>query len=48
LVDEFHLFVVPIVIGGGTPFFPPDVHIALDLVETRPFGSTVFLRYRRV
>ena len=27
---------------------PPDVHVDLDLVETRTFGSTVHLRYRRV
>jgi dihydrofolate reductase len=48
LIDEFHLFVVPVVLGGGTPYFPPDVNISLDLVETRTFGSTVHLRYRRV
>jgi dihydrofolate reductase len=48
LIDEFHLFVVPIVLGGGTPYFPPDVQIDLDLVETRTYGSTVHLRYRRV
>ncbi|HET7416621.1 MAG TPA: dihydrofolate reductase family protein [Solirubrobacterales bacterium] len=47
LVDEFELFVVPIVIGGGTPFFPPDVEIDLELVETRTFGGTVYLHYRR-
>src|SRR3954451_14867727 len=27
LVDELELFVIPIVLGGGTPYFPPDVHI---------------------
>ena len=48
LIDEFHLFVVPIVLGGGTPYFPPDVRIELDLVATRTFGSTVHLPYRRV
>jgi len=48
LVDDFHLFIVPVVLGGGTPYFPPDVTISLDLVETRTFGSTVHLRYRRV
>ncbi|WP_028063773.1 dihydrofolate reductase family protein [Solirubrobacter soli] len=48
LIDEFHLFVAPIVVGGGTPYFPPDAHIDLDLIETRTFGSTVHLRYRRV
>ena len=47
LVDEFELFVIPIVVGGGTPYFPPDVHIDLELVETRTFGATVYLHYRR-
>jgi dihydrofolate reductase len=48
LIDDFRMFVVPVVVGGGTPYFPPDVDIALDLVETRTFGSTVYLHYRRV
>ena len=47
LVDEFELFVVPIVVGGGTPYFPPDVHIDLELIETRTFAATVYLHYRR-
>ena len=47
LIDEFELFLVPIVVGGGTPYFPPDVHIDLELVETRTFGATVYSRYRR-
>jgi dihydrofolate reductase len=47
LVDEFELFVVPVVIGGGTPYFPPDVEVDLELVETRMFGGTVYLHYRR-
>ncbi len=50
LVDEYRLFVNPVVVGGGTPFFPPlDARIDLELVETRTFGSrVVYLRYRRV
>jgi dihydrofolate reductase len=47
LVDEYRLIVHPLVIGGGTPFFPP-VHddIKLRLLETRSFSSgVVFLRY---
>lgn len=49
LVDEFRLFVNPVVVGGGTPFFPPLVDgIDLELVETRTFGSrVVYLRYSR-
>jgi dihydrofolate reductase len=49
LVDEYRLFVSPVVLGGGTPYFPPlDERIDLELVETRTFGSrVVYLRYRR-
>lgn len=47
LVDEFELFVVPVVLGGGTPYFPRDVHVELELLETRTFGATVYLHYRR-
>ncbi len=48
LVDEYQLFVNPVVLGGGTPFFPPlERRIALELAETRAFGSRVtYLRYR--
>jgi dihydrofolate reductase len=47
LVDEYGLFVHPVILGGGTAFFPPlDKRINLDLVETRTFGSgAVYLRY---
>jgi dihydrofolate reductase len=49
LVDECRLFVSPVVLGGGTPFFPPmDERLALQHVETRTFGSrVVYVRYRR-
>jgi dihydrofolate reductase len=49
LVDEFHVFVHPIIVGGGTPFFPPLAEsIPLELVETRTFEDRViFERYRR-
>ena len=49
LVDEFRLFVSPVVLGGGTPYFPPlDERINLELIETRTFGSrVVYVRYRR-
>jgi dihydrofolate reductase len=50
LVDEFGLFVSPVVLGGGTPFFPALAErVDLDLVETRTFGSrVVYARYRRI
>lgn len=50
LVDEFQIFFSPIVLGGGTPFFPPlDERVELELLETRTFGSrVVYLRYGRV
>ena len=49
LIDEYQLFINPVVVGGGTPFFPAlDEQINLELVETRTFGSrVVYLRYRR-
>jgi dihydrofolate reductase len=50
LIDEYGLFVSPVVLGAGTPFFAAlDQRIRLELVETRTFGSrVVYLRYRRV
>jgi dihydrofolate reductase len=50
LIDEYRLFVRPVVLGGGTPYFPAlDERINLELVETRTFGSrVVYVRYRRV
>ena len=47
LVDEYHLFVTPIVVGGGTPVFPEGVRARLDLVDERRFvGGVVYSRYR--
>ena len=42
LVDDIHLFTVPVVVGGGTAFFPPGVRIDLELADAHRFadGST--------
>jgi dihydrofolate reductase len=49
LVDEFRLLIRPVVLGGGTPYFPPlDERIELELLETRTFASrVVYVRYAR-
>ena len=47
LVDELHLIVNPIVVGGGTPALPDGVRWALDLLDERRFANgVVYLRYR--
>jgi dihydrofolate reductase len=47
LVDEYHLFVTPIVVGGGKPSLPKNVRLTLDLLDERRFGSgVVHLHYR--
>jgi dihydrofolate reductase len=44
LVDEYQLVVHPVVLGGGTPFFPPlDEPLRLQLVESRPLPAGVEL-----
>jgi dihydrofolate reductase len=49
LVDELHLFLVPIVVGGGTRALPDGIHVPLQLTDERRFGTgTVYLRYRFV
>ena len=46
LVDEFHLFVAPLVVGGGKAWLPDDVHVKLELLDQRRFGGgMVYLRY---
>ncbi len=47
LIDECHLFLTPVVVGGGKQSLPDNVRLDLELLEERRFGNgTVFLRYR--
>jgi dihydrofolate reductase len=47
LVDECHLFVSPIVVGGGTRSLPDGVRAQLELLDERRFGNgVVHVRYQ--
>jgi dihydrofolate reductase len=47
LVDEFQLFVAPVVVGGGKQALPDNVRLKLELLDERRFGSgVVYLHYR--
>jgi dihydrofolate reductase len=47
LVDELHLFVTPIMVGGGKRSLPNDVRVKLELLDERCFSSgMVYLHYR--
>jgi dihydrofolate reductase len=47
LVDDYQLFVVPVIVGAGTQALPRDARIDLELVDERRFrNGTVFLHYR--
>jgi dihydrofolate reductase len=47
LIDECHLFLIPVIVGGGKPSLPANVRLQLELLDERRFGSgVVFLRYR--
>ncbi|MGZ4616514.1 MAG: dihydrofolate reductase family protein [Actinomycetes bacterium] len=47
LVDEVHLFISPVVVGGGTRALPDGVRLALELLDQRRFDNgVVHLHYR--
>jgi dihydrofolate reductase len=47
LVDECHLFLAPVLMGGGTRALPDGVHLQMELLDERRFGSgVVHLHYR--
>jgi dihydrofolate reductase len=47
LVDECHLFLTPVLMGGGKPAFPAGLRLKLELLDERRFGSgVVHLHYR--
>jgi len=47
VVDELHLFLTPVVVGGGKQSLPNDVRLELELLDERRFGNgVVHLRYR--
>jgi dihydrofolate reductase len=47
LVDECHMFLTPIVVGGGKAFLPNNVRLNLELVDEHRFGNgVVHLHYR--
>ena len=47
LVDECHLFITPIVVGGGKQSLPHNVRLELELLDEYRFGNGVdHLHYR--
>lgn len=47
LVDDWHLFVTPIVVGGGKRSLPSDLRLNLELMDERPFrNGMLFVHYR--
>jgi dihydrofolate reductase len=44
LIDEYHIYMQPVVLGAGHPLFPPaETRLLLTLVDTRRFGNGVVL-----
>ncbi|GHF46908.1 dihydrofolate reductase [Deinococcus metalli] len=46
LIDEYHLWLHPVLLGGARPVFPPGLNQSLTLLEAQPFtGGLLLLRY---
>jgi dihydrofolate reductase len=41
LIDEYHLFLTPVVVGGGKPYLPDGVRVSLELLDEHRFGNGV-------
>ena len=48
LVDECHLFIHPIIVGGGKPAFQPALRRRLELLESRRFDTGVIHVHYRI
>jgi dihydrofolate reductase len=48
LVDELHLYLHPVLVGGGTRALPDDVRLRLELLDERRFTSGVVYTHHRV
>lgn len=48
LVDELHLFLSPVVVGGGTPALPDGLRLDLELLDVRRFGNGVVHLHHRL
>ena len=47
VVDELRLVLCPVTVGAGTPAFPPDLRLDLELIDERRFGNgAVHVAYR--
>jgi len=48
VVDEYDIFTIPVLVGGGKPVLPKNIHLSLELLDEYRYKSGVVrLRYRR-
>jgi dihydrofolate reductase len=47
LIDELHLFLAPVVVGGGKPSLPDKVRLELELLDERRFANGVVHLHHR-